>query len=46
MWLYPGLVGRHFVSVSQKVAKEIKEKFGQRKRGSGSIPKSIEVELR
>lgn len=41
VWLYPGMTGWHFVSVSRKQSAEIKEKFGKIKRGWGSIPVNV-----
>jgi hypothetical protein len=38
VWLYPGMAGWHFISVSKKEAGEIKKKFGAKKRGWGSLP--------
>ena len=36
--LYPGMTGWHFVGVTKKYSREIKEKFGKNRRGFGSIP--------
>jgi Domain of unknown function (DUF1905) len=39
VWLYPGDMGNwHFVTVTKKYAQEIKENFGGKRRGFGSIP--------
>ncbi len=38
VWLYPGMAGWHFLSVSKKQSEEIKKKFGAKKRGWGSLP--------
>ncbi len=38
VWLYPGVAGWHFVSVPKKEATQIKEWWGKRKRGWGTIP--------
>ncbi len=38
VWLYPSMAGWHFVSVPKKQAGKIKEKFGSRARGWGSLP--------
>ncbi len=47
VWLYPGPPtggGRwHFVSVSKHAGKDIKEYFGQDRRGFGSIPVVVTV---
>ena len=33
VWLYPGMVGWHFASVPQNISEDIKQHFGDRKRG-------------
>ena len=38
VWLYPGMAGWHFIYVDKKHAAELKEKYGSKKRGFGSIP--------
>lgn len=38
VWLYPGMAGWHFVSIDKKQSEEIKKKFGDMKRGWGSLP--------
>lgn len=38
VWLYPGMVGWHFISVPKNQAEEIKKKFGKNARGWGSLP--------
>ena len=43
VWLYPGMAGWHFVSLSKKQSEEIKKKYGGNHRGWGSLP--IEVKL-
>lgn len=43
VWLYPGNTPWHFVNVPKKESKEIKEAFGARARGWGSIPVSVTV---
>lgn len=35
--LYPGMAGWHFISVEKKTATLIKEKYGKKRRGFGSI---------
>lgn len=37
VWLYPGEAAWHFVNVSKKVSREIKENFAAQARGFGSI---------
>jgi len=43
VWLYPGMAGWHFVSVSKKASKSIKQLFGNSERGFGSIPVVVTV---
>ena len=43
VWQYPGMIGWHFVSVSKKESKEIKNKFGGVARGWGSLPVTVTV---
>ena len=43
VWVYPGMDGWHFVSVSKKVSLEIRNYFGGRGRGFGSIPVTVTV---
>lgn len=43
VWLYPGMAGWHFVTVSKKESKDIKEKYGPVRRGFGSIPVDVQV---
>ena len=38
MWLYPVMVGWHFVGLPKKESEEIKKTFGVKARGWGSIP--------
>lgn len=39
IWLYPGETASwHFVTLPKEVARDIRERFGNRKRGFGSIP--------
>ena len=38
IWLYPGMVGWHFISVPKKQAEEIKSRFKSKSRGWGSLP--------
>ena len=41
VWLYPGMAGWHFVNVDKKQSAALKEKYGKRRRGFGSIPVSV-----
>jgi hypothetical protein len=38
VWLYPGEAAWHFVNVDKKHTAELKEKYGVKRRGFGSIP--------
>ncbi len=38
VWLYQGQAAWHFINVDKKHAAELKEKYGRKKRGFGSIP--------
>ncbi len=38
VWLYPGMAGWHFATVPNDISKDIKQHFGDRKRGWGSLP--------
>lgn len=44
VWLYPGMTGWHFLGVPKKQSAEIKEKYGTRAKGWGSLP--VEVTIR
>lgn len=37
VWLYPGMAGWHFASLPQDISEDIKQNFGDRKRGWGSL---------
>lgn len=43
VWLYPGMAGWHFVSIPQDQSKEIKDRFGDMKRGWGSLPVMVTI---
>lgn len=43
LWIYPGPVPWHFVTIDKKESSEIKEKYGKIRRGFGSIPVSVTV---
>jgi hypothetical protein len=47
VWIYPGPPERggswHFVNVSKKASREIKDTFGRGDRGFGSIPVTVTV---
>ncbi|OGZ45777.1 MAG: hypothetical protein A3C84_00695 [Candidatus Ryanbacteria bacterium RIFCSPHIGHO2_02_FULL_48_12] len=38
VWVYPGMVGWHFITVPKKQSSNIKKVFGAMKRGWGSLP--------
>jgi len=38
VWLYPGMLGWHFVGVPKKESEQIKKNFGAHAKGWGSIP--------
>lgn len=41
VWLYPGMAGWHFVTIDKQTSKKLKEAFGDRRVGFGSIPVSV-----
>ena len=43
VWLYPGMAGWHFVTLPQKRADEITERFGEMKRGWGSLRVAVTI---
>lgn len=43
VWLYPGMAGWHFVSIPREVSEEIKDGFGNLKRGWGSLPVQVAI---
>jgi hypothetical protein len=43
VWLYPGMAGWHFVTVPQEISEDIKQLFGDRTRGWGSLPVTVTV---
>jgi len=43
VWLYPGMVGWHFVSITKKQSDEIKDLFGGMAGGWGSLPVIVTV---
>jgi hypothetical protein len=38
VWLYPGMAGWHFVSLPKTKSEEVKENFGKKAKGWGSLP--------
>ena len=44
VWLYPGeSASWHFVSVPKDISSEIRERFGERSRGWGSLPVTVTI---
>lgn len=43
VWLYPGMVGWHFISIPKKQGKEIKERFKSKAKGWGSLPVIVTI---
>ena len=43
VWLYPGMAGWHFITIPADVSEEIKDRFGDKKRGWGSLPVEVTV---
>ncbi|MAF80713.1 hypothetical protein CL628_01730 [bacterium] len=43
VWIYPGEAAWRFVNVSKQAARDIKENFGDSRRGFGSIPVTVKV---
>ena len=43
VWLYPGMAGWHFVTLPKQRAEEITERFGERKRGFGSLRVEVTI---
>ncbi len=43
VWLYPGMAGWHFVTISEEVSEDINHQFGDLKRGWGSLPVKVTV---
>lgn len=41
IWLYPGMSGWHFMSIPKKQSLEIKNNFGFKARGWGSLPVKV-----
>ncbi len=43
VWLYPGMAGWHFVTLPKRRAEEITERFGEMKRGWGSLRVTVTI---
>lgn len=43
VWLYPGMSGWHFISLSKKNAALIKAAYGAHARGFGSLPVTVTI---
>lgn len=44
VWLHPGEMGAwHFTNLDKKLSSEFREKYGEKKRGFGSIPVLVTI---
>jgi hypothetical protein len=43
VWLYPGMAGWHFVSIPVDISGDIKDRFGDRAKGWGSLPVKVSL---
>lgn len=43
VWPYPGMAGWRFLTLPKKYGQEIKQKFGIRAKGWGSLPVSVTI---
>lgn len=43
VWLYPGVAAWHFVTIPQDISEDIKNLYGDRARGWGSLPVAVTV---
>ena len=43
VWLYPGMAGWHFITIPEDVSEEIQDRFGDQKRGWGSLPVEVTI---
>ena len=43
VWLHPGMAGWHFITIPDDMSEEINERFGDKKRGWGSLPVEVTV---
>ncbi len=43
VWVYPGMAGWNFLSVSPNVSEEISKKYSNLKKGWGSIPVEVSI---
>lgn len=43
VWLYPGMVGWHFLTLPKKQSEEIKKMFGIMAGGWGSLPVTVTI---
>jgi hypothetical protein len=43
VWLYPGMVGWHFLTLPKKQSQTIKKAFSALKRGWGSLPVTVTI---
>jgi hypothetical protein len=43
VWIYPGMVGWHFVTIPVEITKDIDFYFSQSKKGWGSLPVQVSL---
>lgn len=43
VWLYPGAVGWHFITIPEDISSDITRQFGDVKRGWGSLPVRVTI---
>ena len=43
VWLYPGMAGWQFITLPEDMSEEINDRFGDKKRGWGSLPVEVTV---
>ena len=43
VWLYPGMAGWNFITISKKHSKSIHQTYGAMKKGWGSLPVNVTV---
>lgn len=43
VWLYPGKSAWHFITIPQDISEDIKNLFGDRARGWGSLPVEVSI---
>jgi len=43
VWLYPGMAGWHFMTIPEDVSEDIQDRFGDQRRGWGSLPVEVTI---